>query len=126
MELTAYCFATEQKNVPFHGKPLLEQTKNGGFILRGFDELNNKMCAIISKANADKAIRLGLVVDTINIKGKVKKHELRIEYDDSINNVINDIHNILCDYGITIDCNNEKHDGFEIYTITIDEERKLN
>ena len=62
MKLTAYCFATKQKNVPFAGKPLLEQTKNGGYILKGVDENGNKMCAILSKVNAVEAVRLNLVV----------------------------------------------------------------
>ena len=62
MKLTAYCFKTKQKNVPFAGKPVLEQTKNGGFILKGVDESGNKMCAIVSRANAEEAIKLNLVV----------------------------------------------------------------
>jgi len=117
MELTAYCFATEQKRVPFHGKPILEQTKNGGFIIRGIDSDGNKMCAIISKINAHKAVRLGLVVDTINIKGKVKKHEFMVNHGDSINDVIIKIHNILYEYGISID----HDDGIYIVTKSINE-----
>jgi len=66
MKLTAYCFKTKQKNVPFFGKPLLEQTKNGGFILKGVDEAGNKMCAIVSRVNAEEATKLDLVVNTIN------------------------------------------------------------
>ena len=62
MELTAYCLKTKTKNVPFKGKPILEQTSKGGYILKGEDKDGNKMSAIISKATADEAIKLGLVV----------------------------------------------------------------
>jgi hypothetical protein len=62
MELTAYCLKTKTKNVPFKGKPSLEQTSKGGYILKGEDENGNKMSAIISKDTADEAIKLKLVV----------------------------------------------------------------
>ena len=61
MELKAYCMKTEQKNVPFAGKPELVKTKKGGFMLKGQDKDGNKMCAIISKDTANEAIRLNLV-----------------------------------------------------------------
>jgi len=63
MELTAYCLKTKTKNVPFKGKPILEQTSKGGYILKGEDENGNKMSAIISKSTAEEAIKLKLVVD---------------------------------------------------------------
>lgn len=62
MELTAYCLKTKTKNVPFKGKPSLEQTSKGGYILKGVDKDDNKMSAIISKETADEAIKLKLVV----------------------------------------------------------------
>lgn len=62
MELTAYCLKTKTKNVPFEGKPILEQTSKGGYILKGEDKDKNKMSAIISKATAEEAIKLNLVV----------------------------------------------------------------
>ncbi len=63
MELTAYCLKTKTKNVPFKGKPVLEQTSKGGYILKGEDENGNKMSAIVSKEKAEEAIKLQLVID---------------------------------------------------------------
>lgn len=62
MELTAYCLKTKTKNVPFAGKPSLEKTSKGGFILKGMDKDGNKMSAMISKATADESLKLQLVV----------------------------------------------------------------
>ena len=62
MELTAYCLKTKTKNVPFKGKPSLEQTSKGGYILKGEDASGNKMSAIISKTTAEESIKLNLVV----------------------------------------------------------------
>ena len=62
MELTAYCLKTKTKNVPFAGKPSLEKTSKGGFILKGEDKDKNKMSAMISKATAEEAVKLNLVV----------------------------------------------------------------
>jgi len=62
MELTAYCLKTKTKNVPFAGKPSLEQTSRGGFILKGEDKDGNKMSVIISKVIAEEALKLNLVI----------------------------------------------------------------
>jgi hypothetical protein len=61
MELTAYCLKTKTKNVPFVGKPNLERTSRGGYILKGEDANGNKMSAIVSQDKANEAIKLGLV-----------------------------------------------------------------
>ncbi len=63
MELTAYCLKTKTKNVPFKGKPSLEQTSKGGYILKGEDKDGNKMSAIISKDTAQESIKQQLVID---------------------------------------------------------------
>ena len=60
MELTAYCLKTKTKNVPFAGKPSLEKTSKGGFILKGMDKDGNKMCSLMNEAKALKAIEDGL------------------------------------------------------------------
>lgn len=63
MILTAYNMKTKQKDVPFEGKPTLSRTKNGGYVVKGVDKNGNKMCTMLNKENADKAIKLGLVIE---------------------------------------------------------------
>lgn len=63
MKLTAYCLKTKEKDVPFNGKPSLELTKRGGYILKGVDANGNKMSAMISKSTAEEATSLNLVVN---------------------------------------------------------------
>jgi len=59
-QLTAYCLKTKTKNTPFDGKPLIEQTKKGGYMAKGVDAAGNKMCAMLGKDKALKAIKDGM------------------------------------------------------------------
>lgn len=57
--IKAYCLKTKEKNVPMHDA-VVSKTARGGYIAKGNDGNGNKMSAILSEANALKAIEEGV------------------------------------------------------------------
>ncbi len=57
--IKAYCLKTKEKNCPMHDA-VITKTAKGGFIANGNDGKGNKMAAIMSAANAEKAIADGV------------------------------------------------------------------
>ena len=57
--IKAYCLKTKEKNVPMHDA-VISKTSRGGYIAKGNDGKGNKMSAILSEANALKAIKDGV------------------------------------------------------------------
>ena len=53
--IKAYCLKTKEKNVPMHDA-VVTKTAKGGYMAGGHDGKGNKMAAIMSEANALKAI----------------------------------------------------------------------
>lgn len=55
----AYCVKCKEKGVTMKD-PVINETAKGGFMAKGLHEkCGTKMCAMMSKANADKAIESG-------------------------------------------------------------------
>ena len=44
---------------------------------------------------------------------------IRVDYDDSVNNVISKVNEILATHDICFESDNQAHDGFEIYRLKI-------
>ena len=57
--IKAYCLKTKEKNVPMHDA-VITRTAKGGYMAGGHDGKGNKMAAILSEANALKAIEDGV------------------------------------------------------------------
>jgi hypothetical protein len=57
--IKAYCLKTKEKNVPMHDA-VVSKTAKGGYIAKGNDGKGNNMSAILSEANALKAIADGV------------------------------------------------------------------
>ncbi len=57
--IKAYCLKTKEKNVPMHDA-VVTKTAKGGYMAGGHDGKGNKMAAILSEANALKAIADGV------------------------------------------------------------------
>ena len=57
--IKAYCLKTKEKNVPMHDA-VVTKTVRGGYMAGGHDGKGNKMAAIMSEANALKAIADGV------------------------------------------------------------------
>ena len=57
--IKAYCLKTKEKNVPMHDA-VVTKTARGGYMASGNDGKGNKMAAILSEANALKAISDGV------------------------------------------------------------------
>lgn len=57
--IKAYCLKTKEKDVPMHNA-VISKTAKGGYIAKGDDGKGNKMSAILSEANALKAIQDGV------------------------------------------------------------------
>ena len=57
--IKAYCLKTKEKNVPMHDA-VVTNTAKGGYMAGGHDGKGNKMAAILSEANALKAIADGV------------------------------------------------------------------
>jgi hypothetical protein len=57
--IKAYCLKTKEKNVPMHDA-VITRTVKGGYMAGGNDGKGNKMAAIMSEANALKAIADGV------------------------------------------------------------------
>ncbi len=57
--IKAYCLKTKEKNVPMQ-KAVVTKTARGGYMAAGHDGNGNKMAAIMSEANALKAIADGV------------------------------------------------------------------
>ena len=57
MAITGYCVVCKEKGVPMKN-PVISKTSRGGFIAKGVCSKCNKtkMCAMMSKDNAEKAI----------------------------------------------------------------------
>lgn len=53
--IKAYCLKTKEKNVPMQDA-VITKTARGGYMASGHDGKGNKMAAILSEANALKAI----------------------------------------------------------------------
>ncbi len=60
MDVKGYCVVCKEKGVPMKD-PVIEQTKRGGYMAKGLCTKCNKtkMCCIMSKDNAEKAIADG-------------------------------------------------------------------
>ena len=60
MTVTGYCVVCKEKKVPMKD-PAIEKTSRGGFMAKGICTKCNKtkMCAMMSKDNAEKAIADG-------------------------------------------------------------------
>ena len=57
--IKAYCLKTKEKNVPMHDA-VITKTSRGGYMAAGNDGKGNKMAAILSEANALKALAGGV------------------------------------------------------------------
>ena len=57
--IKAYCMKTKEKNVPMHNA-VITKTSRGGYLASGDDNKGNKMSALLSEANANKAIADGV------------------------------------------------------------------
>ena len=57
-QLKAFCMKTKQKNVPMENA-VITKTARGGYMAQGTDKDGNKMTAMLSKANAEDAIKSG-------------------------------------------------------------------
>jgi hypothetical protein len=57
--IKAYCLKTKEKNVPMQDA-VISKTARGGYMASGNDGKGNKMAAIMSEANALKAIADGV------------------------------------------------------------------
>ena len=57
--IKAYCLKTKEKNVPMHDA-VVTRTAKGGYMAGGHDGKGNKMAAIMSEANALKALADGV------------------------------------------------------------------
>lgn len=57
--IKAYCLKTKEKNVPMQDA-VVKRTAKGGYMASGHDGKGNKMAAILSEANALKAIADGV------------------------------------------------------------------
>ena len=51
----------------------------------------------------------------------MKEYSITIEYDDHAYDIIDKINDVLKDHGISIEVENEYHDGFDIVHIKIDD-----
>ena len=53
----------------------------------------------------------------------MKEHRVRIDYDDTMSsiNLVADLDDILSEYGIRLEVEDEAHDGFDICIVRIDE-----
>ena len=58
MKLEAYCLKTKKTEEMFEA--VVTKTSRGGFMLQGQTKDGNKMCKMLSKANAEKYISEGL------------------------------------------------------------------
>ena len=56
-QLTGYCMKTKQKEQ--FASAVIEKVGNGKFMAKGETKEGNKMCAVISEANANEAIEKG-------------------------------------------------------------------
>ncbi len=59
MGLRAYCVKCKEKDVTIQGA-VISRTKRGGYIAKGTHTCGTKVCAILSKENAEKAISEGV------------------------------------------------------------------
>ena len=57
--IKAYCLKTKEKNVPMHDA-VITKTSRGRYMAAGNDGKGNKMAAILSEANALKALADGV------------------------------------------------------------------
>lgn len=58
--LTAYCMKTKTKNVPFAGKPEINKTSRGSYMVKGVDKAGNKMVTTVSEVVALAAVKEGV------------------------------------------------------------------
>lgn len=58
MEITAYCMKTKEKNVKMLNA-VITITAKGGCMAQGVDANGNKMTTMLSKANAELAVKAG-------------------------------------------------------------------
>jgi len=49
----------------------------------------------------------------------MEEHRFRVEYDDNAYDIVAEINNITSKHGITLDFDNEEHDGFDICIVKI-------
>ena len=63
--IKAYCLKTKEKNVPMQDA-VISKTEKGGYMATGHDGKGNKMAAIMSQANALKAIEDGVATKGAN------------------------------------------------------------
>lgn len=45
------------------------------------------------------------------------EYDIKIDYDDNILDIIDQINFHLESHGLMLDCDNKEHDGFELYRI---------
>lgn len=57
-EIRAYNVKTKEKNVLLHDA-VIKQTAKGGYLAQGHDGKGNKLAALMSKANAEAAVKSG-------------------------------------------------------------------
>ena len=57
-EIHAYCMKTKEKNVLMKDA-VITQTSRGGYMAQGNDGKGNKMTTMLSKANAEAAVKAG-------------------------------------------------------------------
>ena len=60
MAITAYCVKCKEKGVEMNS-PAIHQTKKGGYMAKGAcPKCSTTLCAIMSQANAEKAVSDGV------------------------------------------------------------------
>jgi hypothetical protein len=56
----------------------------------------------------------------------MKEYRITVDYDDSMTvlNLIDELDDILSEYGISIEIDDKVHDGYDICIVKIDEDEK--